>query len=168
MVAACGPNKSEEAEAQPQDGASAPLANELITESLQATGDSDPNALKFSSEEADCTADAIVTELDVARLEELGLDLDEGVAPVLTQPPLTIEEGDIVFGAFEACVDLPSQIGASFAADPTLDEQGAKCVTDEYLASGLVREALLGGGFDQDLNDRIDATLADAYHTCSS
>jgi hypothetical protein len=168
-VVACGSDQSEPAEAEPQpNGPGARSANELIAESLQATGDSDSNGLQFTSEEADCAADAIAAGFDTARLEDLGLDLDEQAAPELTQPPLTTEEGDIVYRAFEECVDIRSQVSEIFASDPSLDEQAAACVADQYLASGLMREALLDQGFDQDLIDRIDAALADAIDTCST
>ncbi len=140
----------------------------MIAASLRATGDSDPNGLQFSSEEAECAADAITAAIDVARLEELGLDMDDKAAPELTEPPLTTQEGDVVYEAFEACIDLEAQLGESFAADGSLDAQSAQCVADEYLASGLPREALLGRGFDAALNDRIDASVAAAFEACSS
>lgn len=165
-VVACGTDEPGSGGTDQQQGSESPRA--VIAASIRATGDSDPNGLKFSSEEAECAADAITAEIDVARLEELGLDMDEKTAPELTDPPLTTQEGDVVYGAFEACIDLRAQLGESFAADGSLDAQSAQCVADEYLASGLPREALLSQGFDAALNDRIDAALAAAFEACSS
>lgn len=168
-VVACGPQQSEPGESDRQSaGAGLPSANEVIAESLREAGESDPNAIQYTTEEADCAADVIVAGVDANRLEELGLDLDQRAAPELTQPPLTSEEGDVIYRAFEECLDLRSQLIDTLPGGASLDRSEAECVADRYLASGVLREGLLTSDFDPDLNSRIDAALVDATEICSA
>ncbi|MGY6501861.1 MAG: hypothetical protein ACXIVQ_13350 [Acidimicrobiales bacterium] len=143
-------------------------ARDVIAASLREVGENDPNALQFSSEEAACVADAVLLGIDVERLGELGLDVDTEDGPRLSRPPLTHEESDVVFGAYERCLDLRAQIGSLLASGGALDADSARCVADEYLASGLLQESLLGRNPDPSLNDRIDAVLTDAFESCTS
>lgn len=167
-VAACGSDTPGTAGPARQQESGDPAARDVIAASLRAPGDDDPNALQLSAEEADCAADAIAAEIGIDRLEEIGLDVEQQAAPRFSQPPLTTEEGDVVYGAYEECIDLVGQVTALVAADGSFDDEGAQCVAEEYLASGLLRESLLAPGFNQDLNERVDAALVEAFRTCST
>ena len=43
----------------------------------------------------------------------------------------------------------------------------AECVADAYVESGIMREALLNPQFNEEVNDRIDAVLAEVEAECS-
>lgn len=140
----------------------------VIATSLRETGESDPNGLQFTAAEADCAAEKIADAVERPRLEELGLGVDSGVGPELSEPPLTTSEGDAVFAAYEACLDLPAQVTTLLKSGGSMTDDVAECVADAYVESGIMREALLNPQFNQEVNDRIDAVLAEAEAECSS
>lgn len=138
-------------------------AIDLIASHKEAT--TDPGALHYSAEEAQCFAGRVVSELGIDRLESLGLDLDEDTAPDLSQPPLDDREGDAVYGAMQDCVDLPAQIAdilAAGGAPPAV----AECMAERYLETDLPRRALVGAGHDPDLNAAIQGVLYLARGAC--
>jgi hypothetical protein len=123
---ACG-SDSDDAAQKEVPAAERPTAGgsevaEVIATSLRETGESDPNGLQFTASEAECAAELTTDEIKLARLEELGLKVDSGVGPELSVPPLTTPEGDAVYRAYEACLNLPAQVEALLASGGTMTE----------------------------------------------
>ena len=127
----------------------------------------DPKALSFTDSEADCAARATVDALGMARLQELGMNLESGTAPARTEPPLTTTEADALYAVWGRCADLKSKVAALLSADGELSPGQAACVVDRYEASGLLRRSLFGKDFDPALNHEIDQTLAAATAACT-
>jgi hypothetical protein len=141
---------------------------ERLLRSVLEQGSEDPNSLVFEEDAAACAAAAIVDGLGAERLRALGLDVPSRRGPELSSPPLTEAEGDVVFGAFESCLDLVDQLGRAFAQDAELSTRVARCVAERYVDSGVLRDVLLAPGFDPSLNDRIDRTVGEAVGACEA
>lgn len=125
----------------------------------------DPNGLHFTEEEARCTSQHIVRSLGLVRLEELGLAIDAGTPPELSEPPLSSAEGDAVYAAIEQCIDVEGQLVAALAGGDATEGQ-LRCVARRYLETGLPRRALVSG-YDPELNAEIDAAISEAGSQCS-
>jgi hypothetical protein len=97
-----------------------------------------PRAEFTSDEEPRCVADAVVDGLGLERLTRVGLDIDTGKAPTLWQPELTEAEGDVVYAAYDDCLDFESSDIERFMADG-LSRAQAQCASDAYRASGIPR-----------------------------
>ena len=120
------------------------------------------NALHFTRDEAECTADRVMDAISDDRLKDLGVDEGFGLSTLDLSP----REQDAVFAALEACVDLVHQVSTVMGADADLPEDEARCMAERYVASGPFREAIFAARFDADLNQRIDAELAAAAQAC--
>lgn len=141
---------------------------ERLLQSVFEQGAEEANALVFDSSQAACAAHAVVRNLGAVRLQQLGLDVPSRQGPELTEPPLTPEETDLVYAAFDDCIDLVDQIGATIGRDSGLPTDVARCVADVYVDSGVLREALFAANFNGMLNARIDSVLADAAQACTA
>ena len=97
-----------------------------------------PRAEFTSDEDPRCVADAIVDRVGLERLTELGLDIETDDAPTLWQPELTEAEGDVVYAAYDDCLDFESSDIDRFMADGLSPGQ-ARCASDAYRASGIPR-----------------------------
>jgi hypothetical protein len=133
-----------------------------------AQGGEQANSLVFDDDAAACAARHVVDGLGADRLRELGLDVPSRRGPKLTEPPLTAAEGDAVFDAFTACLDLTAQLASAFGRDAGLPSEQAACVADRYLRSGVLQESLLAPSFDPALNARIDDTVQAAITACTA
>lgn len=81
-------------------------------------------------------ATQVVAEVGLDRLEEVGLGLQTETAPTLWQPELTEAEGDMVYGAYDDCLDLERRDVEGFMTDG-LTEAQARCVSQGYRGSGI-------------------------------
>jgi hypothetical protein len=127
----------------------------------------DPNALTFADTEGDCAARASVEALGVPRLQELGMNVETGIAPSRTEPPLTKTEADELYAIYGRCADLKAKVADFLSAGGELAPGAAACVAERYEAAGLLRRSLFGADFDPALNDEIDQTLATATAACT-
>lgn len=127
-------------------------------------GFDDPNGIHFTEEEARCTAERIVRSVGLVRLDELGLAVEAGTPPELSEPALSEEEGDAVFAAIEECIDLEGQFVES--AGGNASEAELRCVARRYFATDLPRRALLLSGYDAELHAEIDEALDQAGSQC--
>lgn len=123
------------------------LAEQLVGDEARILADTD---------EARCVADAVVDDLGADRVEELDFRL--------LQPPLTDDEADDVYGAFEDCFELIDEFTASMSDQMTAT--GARCGATAYVESGLFRENLFVPERDAQLSERIDQTIAQAAFDC--
>ena len=71
-----------------------------------------------------------------------GLDLETETPPTLWQPELTEAEGDMVYEAYDDCLDLERRDVESYMADG-LTEAQARCVSQGYRGSGIPRVHML-------------------------
>jgi hypothetical protein len=160
------PNGSAEPGEAGESGA-AGAAVDIVADRYARSGADDPNAVHYTDEEARCTAERIVRSLGVDRLVELGLVIDSATPPELVEPPLTEDEGDAVFAAIEACVDLEAQM-MDVLAGGDASESDVSCVVRQYLATDLPRRAILARGYDPQLNAEIQSTLEEAGRRCGA
>jgi hypothetical protein len=138
VVPAC---TDDESAAQPERSLPGPdqaAAVEIITAELLAL----PRADFRADDEARCVATHVVAELGLDRLEEVGLDLETDTPPTLWQPELTEAEGDMVYGAYDDCLDLERRDVDGFMSDG-LTEAQARCVSQGYRGSGIPRVHML-------------------------
>jgi hypothetical protein len=155
----------ERASTMPQGIEDTVAAVEVIASDRDAI--TEPGALHFTADEAECMAGRVVTALGVNRLRDVGLDLENGLPPDLSQPPLNAAEADIVYRAMEGCLDLPAQLadlfidGGTTTAAPTAD-----CMAQRYLETELPRRALLAARHDPELNTEIQRFLTLAQAAC--
>jgi hypothetical protein len=77
-----------------------------------------------------------------------------------------VEEREALFEAFDECLDLADQLTELLDAGGSLTSDQAACVAERYVASDEFREATVSGDYDEELNRRIDAVLADATEGC--
>jgi hypothetical protein len=128
-----------------------------------------PRAEFESERDASCVAQAVVSAFEIERLEQLGLDSDEQRAPELTVPPMTDAEGDLVYAAYDECLDHEARDIESFMANG-LAESEARCAHERYRASDLPRTHLLLQNHDsvphEDLHTHVEALWNDAQATC--
>jgi hypothetical protein len=140
-------------------------AVEVITSALTAH----PRAEFASQRDARCVAQAVVDALGIERLEQLGLDSDEQHAPELTVPPMTDADGDLVYAAYDECLDHEARDTESFTANG-LAESEARCAHERYRASDLPRTHLLLQNHDdvphEDLHAQVEALWNDAQAAC--
>jgi hypothetical protein len=141
---------------------------ERLLQSVLEQGSDDANSLTFDRAAAACAAARLVDDLGPDRLRALGLDVPSRRGPELAEPPLTEGEGDLVFAAFDDCLDLEAQLAGAFARDGGLPDDVAACVAARYVASGVLRDALLAPGFDAALDARIDDEVGRGIETCSA
>jgi hypothetical protein len=130
-----------ESGAQPERFSPGPdhdAAVEIITAELLAV----PRADFRADDEARCVATHVVADVGLDRLEEVGLDLETETPPTLWQPELTEAEGDMVYRAYDDCLDLGRRDVAGFMADG-LTEAQARCVSQGYRGSGIPRVHML-------------------------
>ena len=138
VVPAC---TEDESGGQPERSSAGPrhaAAVEIITAELLAL----PRADFGADDEARCVATHVVAELGLERLGEVGLDLETETAPTLWQPELTEAEGDVVYGAYDDCLDLERRDVEGFMTDG-LTEAQARCVSQGYRGSGIPRVHML-------------------------
>ena len=138
MVPACS---EDESGAQPDPrspGEDDAAAVEIVTAGLLAT----PRADFRADDEARCVATQVVAEVGVDRLAEVGLGLETETPPTLWQPELTEAEGDMVYGAYDDCLDLERRDVEGFMTDG-LTEAQARCVSQAYRGSGIPRVHML-------------------------
>lgn len=109
-------------------------AVELVADDLVAY----PRADFQGDDEPRCVAEAIVDGVGLDRLREVGLDVDAGTPPRLWEPELTTDEGDLVYAAYDDCLDFRRRDIEGFTAEGLTDAQAA-CVSDGYRASGVPR-----------------------------
>ena len=117
-----------------------------------------------------CVAEAIVTVVETERLEELGLDVDGRTPPTLHGPDLTAEEGDLVYAAYDGCLDFTARDVENFTADG-LTEAQARCVSAAYRGSGIpqaqLMERLPDGTLGQaEANAHLDTFMAAVRTSC--
>ena len=117
-----------------------------------------------------CVAEAIVTVFETERLEELGLDVDGRTPPTLHGPDLTAEEGDLVYAAYDGCLDFTARDVENFTADG-LTEAQAGCVSGAYRGSGIPQAQLLERLPDDTLvqaeaNAHLDTFMAAVRTSC--
>jgi hypothetical protein len=120
------------------------------------------NALHFTEDEAECTADRVMDAISDDRLKDLGVDEGFGLSTL----DFSRQEQDAVFDALQGCVDLVDQVSEVLGADADLPEAEARCMAERYIASDPFREAIFAKRFDAELNRRIDAELAAAAQAC--
>jgi hypothetical protein len=161
LFAACGGD--DDGDAGVRDVGGTDEAVEVLAEGFAEGGDA--NGLAFDASEADCVARAVADGIATDRLQELGLNTTSGDMPELHEPPLTTSEADIVYGAYDGCTDLT--VAVAVLLGPSESGADPQCVAQRYVDSGLLRESLFSADFDQALNDRIDAALADANTACA-
>ncbi|MGH9258319.1 MAG: hypothetical protein ACRD08_00235, partial [Acidimicrobiales bacterium] len=138
VVPAC---TDDESAAQPERSSPGPdsaAAVEIVTEELLAV----PRADFRADDEARCVATQVVAEIGLDRLEEVGLDLETETPPTLWQPELTEAEGDMVYWAYDDCLDLARRDVEGFMTDG-LTEAQARCVSQGYRGSGIPRVHML-------------------------
>jgi hypothetical protein len=138
VVPAC---TDDESAAQPERSSPGPdhaAAVEIITAGLQTV----PRAEFRADDEARCVATQVVAEIGLDRLEEVGLGLDTETPPTLWQPALTEAEGDMVYGAYDECLDLERRDVEGFMTEG-LTEAQARCVSRGYRGSGIPRVHML-------------------------
>jgi hypothetical protein len=138
VVPAC---TDDESEAQPERSSLGPdhaAAVEIITAGLLTV----PRADFRVNDEARCVATQVVAEIGLDRLEEVGLGLETETPPSLWQPELTEAEGDLVYGAYDDCLDLERRDVEGFMTDG-LTEAQARCVSHGYRGSGIPRIHML-------------------------
>ena len=131
----------DESAAQPERSSPGPdhdAAVAIITVDLLAV----PRADFRADEEARCVATHVVAEVGLDSLEEVGLDLETETPPTLWQPELTEAEGDMVYEAYDDCLDLERRDVESYMADG-LTEAQARCVSQGYRGSGIPRVHML-------------------------
>lgn len=129
-----------------------------------------PRADFRDDEEPRCVAEAIVTVIETERLEELGLDVDGRTPPTLHGPDLTAEEGDLVYAAYDGCLDFESRDVENFTVDG-LTEAQARCVSGAYRGSGIPQAQLLerlpdGTMLQAEANAHLDSLLAAMRTSC--
>ena len=114
-------------------------------------------------------ARVVVDALGIDRLEELGLDIAAGAVPELTVPPMSETEGDVVYAAFDRCLDLTSRDVGNFTT-AGLSASEARSASDHYRASPLPRTHLLLRHHDSvphgDLHTRVEALWEEAQAAC--
>lgn len=137
------------------------------------TAQSDPNGLTFTSDEADCAAEAVVDGLGVARIEELrdraantAGSPDEGF-DLLQEPPLATDEADVVYAAMTGCIDFKAQVAEVLAAGGQPDAK-ARCMAERYLETDVPRDAIMSARTSPDLMAEITTTLAEIDTACGS
>jgi hypothetical protein len=138
MVQACSDDEPATQPDRPEPGADDAAAVEIIAADLLAV----PRADFRADDEAPCVATRVVAELGLDRLEDVGLDLEAEAPPTLWQPELTEAEGDMVYEAYDACLDLERRDVEGYMADG-LTEAQARCVSRGYRGSGIPRIHML-------------------------
>ncbi|HMG45247.1 MAG TPA: hypothetical protein VK611_28200 [Acidimicrobiales bacterium] len=129
-----------------------------------------PRADFRDDEEPRCVAEAIVTVVEIERLEELGLDVDGRTPPTLHGPDLTAEEGDLLYAAYDGCLDFESRDVENFTADG-LTEAQARCVSGAYRGSGIPQAQLLervpdGTMLQASANAHLDSFMSALRTSC--
>ena len=138
VVPACTDDESAAQNDRSSPGPDHAAAVEIITADLLAV----PRAEFRADDEARCVATHVVAELGLDRLEEVGLVLETETPPTLWQPELTEVEGDMVYGAYDDCLDLERRDVEGFMTDG-LTEAQARCVSHGYRGSGIPRVHML-------------------------
>jgi hypothetical protein len=122
-----------------------------------------------SEDDARCVARGVVDGLGVERLEELGLDVVRRRGPELTVPPMTADEGDAVYAAYDECLDFAARDVERFVANG-LTEAQARCAHERYRGSPLPQTHLLLQDHDQvphpELHAQVEALWNDAQGAC--
>jgi hypothetical protein len=141
-------------------GAEEQAVEEQAVEQLTAkyAGLDEPNAVRFTEDEARCAAEAVVEALGADRVVDLGPDLAEGNAG------LDPEEQSAAYEALTGCIDLEAQTTDLLVA-AGMTEDIAGCVAQRYLATDLAQQSMMGG-YDPELNAEVDSALAEAYAAC--
>jgi len=139
-----------------------------LVEAVLVGGGDQGNSIRFEDDDARCAAARILDAFEPQRLEELGLDVEAGEGPELSQPPLTETEGGAVYDALDGCTDLVDQVGTALRSDAGLADDVAACVADRYEESGVLRDSLLAPDFDEALTARIDATILESIEACQA
>lgn len=148
VAASCG------GDADPSDPLAAELAPVLAA---------DPD-LALTDDEASCTANGIVGELDDASIETLlesdGLALGELAGP---------DEAIAAFDAYLDCVDVEQKMVDSLLDDGT-DEATARCIAESFgeddLRTILGASALPGGAVDEAAAFALIGSVFDAAQDC--
>jgi hypothetical protein len=119
--------------------------------------------------DARCVAQGVIDGLGVGRLEELGLDLTRRQGPELTVPPMTYGEGDLVYAAYDECLDFEARDVEAFVASG-LTEPEARCAHRRYRGSPLPQRHALLQNHDQvphpELHAQVEALWNDAQAAC--
>ena len=130
------------------DGAAGVIAAELLAH---------PRA-DLETRDARCIADTVVENLGVDRLAELGLDVAEETAALLTVPPMTDDEGDEVYAAYDTCLDFTQGDVDNFVT-AGLSEAEAECASEHYRSSPLPQAHLLLENHDTVPHDELHAGI---------
>lgn len=138
VVPACTDDESAAPPERSSPGPDDAAAVEIVTAGLLA----EPRADFQVDDEARCVATRVVAEVGLDRLEEVGLGLEAETPPTLWQPELTEAEGDMVYGAYDDCLDLERRDVEAFMTDG-LTEAEARCVSQGYRGSGIPRVHML-------------------------
>jgi hypothetical protein len=122
-----------------------------------------------TEQDARCVARGVVDGLGIDRLEELGLDVGRRRGPELTVPPMTDAEGDLVYAAYDECLDFEARDVEHFTANG-LTEEEARCAHERYRSSSVPQTHLLLQDHDEvphpELHAQVEAEWNGAQAAC--